>query len=382
MRRRVRGLRREEAEVLVAEGASGTSVPPGAWRLDPHRGKRRCMAGAKVKVRFRSLSLVLLGAACVGDDGPAPVFVADFRERSQQVHCEAAPTVAAGEASVGEVVTVSDTSFLILYPLERRVTLYGPDLAPRWSLTFAEEGPLGVVGPQSVALVGDSLLYVADRPRMVLRVMDRSGADRGTIPVGFPPQRVAASGSVVLIAPLVFGAEPASLLYSLEGGRIREHEVPVTRFADFTVNAFGNLVALAPYAGERVIVAHQFLVPTAYLVSSAGVDRRALPLPAEVRKAVGWVPPMPFREEAFGRIATPVLAAAAERRTGDFLYLTRTGHRQNGVFEKAIVRVDRELRYRRSYVLDVNAGHLAYLAEEGVSVIVDEEDRGYRCLTP
>lgn len=129
------------------------------------------------------------------------MFVSDFRERSERVRCELAPTVRVAEASVGEVVTASDTSFLVLYPLEGRVTWYGADLAPRWSFVFTEAGPWGVVAPQSVALVGDSLLYVADRPRRVLRALDRSGRDRGTIPLGFPPQRVAATERGVVIAP-------------------------------------------------------------------------------------------------------------------------------------------------------------------------------------
>jgi len=47
-----------------------------------------------------------------------------------------------------------------------------------------------------------------------------------------------------------------------------------------------------------------------------------------------------------------------------------------------VIRVDRELRYRASHLLPLNAGRIAYLSRSREIVAVAEDDRWYRCPLP
>ena len=64
------------------------------------------------------------------------------------------------------------------------------------------------------------------------------------------------------------------------------------------------------------------------------------------------------------------------------MILTRSGRMRGDVPERAIIRTDAELGYLRSYLLDVHAVHMVYLASLGAVIVADESDRWYRCPTP
>lgn len=335
-------------------------------------------------MRSRYLPLVLFGAACAASDAPEPAFVADFVKRSIPIHCVPVPELSARWSSVGDVATIDDSSFLVLYPREREVVVFGADLAMRRALRFTADGPAGVKGPASAALAGNTLLYVADQPRQALRVFDLGGRDRGTIRLRFPPQRVRAAQGALFLTPFVLGRHPRRLLYRLEGEEARPLEVPATFYGDPVLNALATTVGLTPFPDGRIVVSHEVVVPFLYelRVGSDAVRRAPLPLPDGVRSSVGRLPPAPLTPDRLDELLVASLAAAPDVRAGDFLYVTRSGRRVEGRPEKAIVRLDPELRYRRSYLLDVNAIQLAYLAVRGLSIVTDEVDQWYRCPTP
>ncbi|MBI4409692.1 MAG: hypothetical protein HY561_08300 [Gemmatimonadetes bacterium] len=338
-------------------------------------------------MRTALLPLLLPVAACGAAGAPAPDFIADFVSRSNPVTCVPVPGTNPGRA-VSEMSSVDDTSFLVLYADAAEVAWHGPDLRVRWAVPLPSSGAGRIIQPQSAALAGDSLVYVADRGRLNLRAFDLAGNERGTIELGFPPQRVRVRGRELLVTPVVFGRNPPHLLYTLAAGTTAAPAplpVPVAHYADFAIKGLANLTVLETFHDGRAIVAHQFLFPHAYLFSwgDAAVPRRVpLPLPDGVRADVDFVPEMPVTDAVLERMVTPVIASAVDHRTGDFLYITRSGRRVRDFLEKAIVRLDRQLRYRRSYLLNVNAIHHAYLPGRAVSIVVDDLNRWYECLTP
>src|SRR5687767_9950164 len=87
-------------------------------------------------------------------------------------------------------------------------------------------------------------------------------------------------------------------------------------------------------------------------------------------------------DEAAARIATPVLASSPDPRRDEVLLLTKSGRRRGPGTEKAIVRAGRDLGYRRSALLDVNAQVMAWLPALDRAVVVDDEGRWHACPVP
>ncbi|HEX7119538.1 MAG TPA: hypothetical protein VF212_12160 [Longimicrobiales bacterium] len=334
-------------------------------------------------MRHLPLPLVSLLAACAASDAAEPVLIEDFLERSAAVHCEAAPALSARESVVEDVVTVSDSTFLVLYGQDREVVLVGPDLAPRWVVPFTEDGPTGVRRPVSAALVGDTLLYVADQYRQVLKRLGLDGRDLGAVRLPFPPQRVQAVGRGVYVTPFVLGRHPDRLVFRVEGEEVRALAIPTLAYADPGMNVLANTAVVSVFPDGGVVVTHEFLVPFAHrfrVDAEESVRRVPIPLPEAVGSALRRPPVRTLEETAPADLPVAVLSAAPDVRTGDLVYLTRSGRTTaDGTLEKAIVRLDRELRYRGSYVLDVNAIRMAYLAARGVAAVVDDLDRWYTC---
>lgn len=335
-------------------------------------------------MRVRLLPLIPILAGCAAADLPEAHFIEDFVARSEPVRCDPIASLTAREAEVGDVVALSDTSFLVLYPRDREVALIGPDLEPWRTVAFEEVGPTGVRRPTSAALVGDSLLYIADQSAQSLKRLDLAGRDRGSVRLPFPPQGVHASPDGVLVTPFVMGRHPGRLVHRLEGDAPVPIGAATLYFGDMVVNTMANLVGLASFVDGRIVAAHQFIVPFAHVfwLGSGEVQRVPLPVPDGLRGRVGRVPATALTEANAREIAAVALATAADHRTGDLLYLTHTGreHAADG-FEKAIVRLDPALRYRRSYLLDVDAVRFTYLTAQARSLVVDQEDRWYSCPT-
>jgi hypothetical protein len=324
-------------------------------------------------------------AACAAGGTDQPVFVADFVDRAAPVHCTLLPTLSERQSAVATAVTASDTSALILYSQDRELVVVGADLEPRFRLRFEADGPTGVLGPTGAALVGDSLFYIADQKRQQLKAFGLDGRERGTIPLDFSPQALQSAGGQLLISPMVIVSHPLWLLYTLEGDRVRNFPLPIAQYADPMVNYLANLASVAAYPDGRVVLTHAMVIPfasTFTLDAPDSVRRLPLPLPDGVRDRYGYLPGSRATEDELAKLLIATIATAPDLRTGDLLYLTKTGRKRGEQSEKALIRVDSELRHRRSYLLDVNAMHLAYLAGSGTSLVANEEDQWYQCPTP
>lgn len=336
---------------------------------------------------MRAIVLLLLVVlpGCAAGEPEIPVFIDDFTTRSKALGCEPVPTLNASRASIGNVVTSGDTSFLILYDEDREIALVGPDLEVKHRITFTEAGPAGVQMPAGIALLGDTLLVVADQLGTKLQRFDLHGRDLGTIALAFAPQGLHQVDGRLLITPFVIGNYPNSLLFTLDQEeKIHPLPVAIARYRDGIINTFANTAQVATFPDGRIVVTHLLMIPFAQVLSldSPTPVRAPLPLPDGVRQRYGWTPTNSLTEADADRVLFPVIASAPDARTGDLIYLTKTGRTNGSGSEKALIRVDRDLRYLRSYLLDVNATRLAYLAGPEIALIATPEDEWYRCHAP
>lgn len=334
-------------------------------------------------MRNLPLSLVPLLVACAASDATEPKWIDDFVKKSVAVTCEPVPSLSAREAVVADVATLSDSTFLILYEQDREVVLVGPDLEPRHVVSFDSDGPTGVRRPSSATLVGDTLLYVADQARASLKVLGLDGSDRGSVSLSFPPQQVRSMGGEVFVTPLVIGRHPGHLLYRVEGDKVASLGVRAARYGDLSVNVLANLAGVAVFPDGRLVVTHEFVIPFAHELrfdGASGVRRVPVPLPKEVGARLGRSPKGTAEDIRSEDLPVAVISAVADGRSGDLVLLSRSGREgRHGIFEKAVIRLDAGLEYRGSYLLDVNAIRMAYLAAQRVAVVVDEVDEWYTC---
>lgn len=342
------------------------------------------MVDFTVKLLHALIPVLAVATGCQ-DREPSLVFIEHFVERSTAVRCVPTAPTGGGQRHVGLLRTINDSLLLALYPHEREVAIYGYDLQPRHIVAYAKDGPRGVLAPEDVILVDDTLLYFADMPRRQLRIISLSGVDVGSVHADVAPRTLAHDGEVVFVVPMIMGPDHFDLLYVLQDvGDLTPVGVPILRVDSWQMETLANMTVATTFH-NRIVVTHQFLRPVAYTFTHGSAfdwERSTIPLPDGVENDVGWVPEPPFVEEELMRILAPVLAAAPDLRTGDLLYLTRSG-RSNGRYqEKAIVRADSDLRYLSSYILDVNAGHLAYWSDSAAAIVVDEDDEWYSCPTP
>lgn len=336
-------------------------------------------------MRSSALPLLMILAACAAGSTEQPLFLTDFAAQAAPVQCTLVPALSERQSIVGAAVTASDTSILILYSQDREALIVGADLEPRHQIRFELDGPAGVLEPTGIALVGDTLLYIADQKRRQIKALDLEGRDRGTIRLDFMPQTLQSASGRLLVTPLVIVGHPRWLLFELEGDASRSFPLPAAQYADPMVSIFANMAHAATYPDGRVVVTHTMVIPFASTFTLDAPDeirRRPLPLPDGVRERYGYLPGSRATEEELAKLLFATIATAPDLRTGDLLYLTKTGRKRGEHSEKALIRVDPELRHRRSYLLDINAMHLAYLAERGISLVANEEDRWYQCPTP
>lgn len=335
-------------------------------------------------MRTTVLLLLVALAACASGIPEEPVFIDDFIAHSTPVRCEPVPALNARRSKIGAVATLSDTSALILYDQDRVVAIVGPDLEPRHLIDFTSDDSDGIGMPSGAALLGDSLLYIADKTRMRLKVFDLQGRERKTIPLDFPPQGLWRAGERLLITPFVIGSQPRTLLYAMEDDRTSRLPIATARYTDGLINTLANSASVAYYPDGRTILTHAVVIPFAQVLNlETGPPTRApLPLPDLVRERYGWLPTSRVTAADANRLLFATIASAPDQRTGDLLYLTKTGRSNENGGEKTIIRVDPELRFRRSYLLDVNAAHMAYLAGQGISLVANMEDEWYSCTTP
>lgn len=330
-------------------------------------------------------SLVLLFAGCGAGEAPGPAFIEDFLGRAESLACEPVDELTSRESVVEEVSTIDDSTFMVMYAHDREIVVYDDSFRERWSVRFDVDGPTGVRLATSATVVGDSIVYIADRPLQRLKRLDRRGLDRGMVQLDFPPERVQARGAGLLVTPFVMGARPRWLIHDVIGETAAARHVRTARHSDPVLGTLANMTVIATYPDGRAVVGHRFVVPFAHVIPADKSERTVampIPLPDGLRSSMARLPRDPISEENADEVPASVLAAAPDHHGGDLLYIARTGRRIDDRFEKAIVRVDPELRFRSAYLPGVNAIHIAYLANRSISLIADEEDRWYQCPTP
>lgn len=335
-------------------------------------------------MRSAAVFPVLLLAACAAD-GPEGVYIEDFLDRSPVLACVEAG-VAGPPASVVRLKAVNDSLLAVIAGGDREILLLDHDLAIRARVRWEEEGPAALVEPVDMALVGDTLLALADRGRARLSFLNMQGLPRGSLPLGFAPHRMLRDGDGWLVSAVPLAPTQGEILYRVAGEQMDGMGIPPVHEAVIQLKALANATVLERARGGRVIVAHQFLVPRSHLVDlppegggAPTVRDVATPLPEGVRNALGYRPEPPFLDEDMRRLLTPVLETAPDPQGGGIFYLTRTGRMLGDSWEKALVRVDADMTYVASWIFPVNVGPFAYLPASDEIVAVADDERWYRC---
>ncbi|HEY0672268.1 MAG TPA: hypothetical protein VGD27_08385 [Longimicrobiales bacterium] len=328
------------------------------------------------------LTVALVACAACSREAAQPRYIA-APDVQPTVHCRAL-TALPDSSSISDLSTVDETSFAVLHDQERSLAIYNSAFERTATLTFDRDGARGVLHPVSAA-VTDSLIYVADDGRSVIRFFDRRGKDRGTLHLHFLPRRIRAGGDDVVVAPLVAGGSPAHLLF-----RVRDQQVvplggSIARYDDLGLNTLANMTSLAAFPG-RFVVMHELVVPFGYVIRpSSGVAstrRIALPVPASERARVSRVPRERITEENVNELGVIAFAATQSRTSGHSFYVTRTGDGKRHPFRKIVVQLDSLMRLQRAFGIDVHPHHLAYLHDRASLIAVDAEDKWFECPLP
>ncbi len=331
--------------------------------------------------------LLLVLSGCLAE-GPEPTFIEDLVDRSAVLACAAAE-IEEIPSTVNRLKVLNDTLLGVIAAGSREIRLLGHDLGTVASVRYVQEGPGALLDPRDLELSGDTLLAVADRVLARVQFLDLSGRDRGRLDLGFAPQRLLRYSDGYLMSATLLMPGQGELLFRVSGGEVEGLGVRPLHIADSQLRTLANLTVLEPVGRGRVVLGHQFIEPAAHLLDfddrggrPARATRASVPLPEGARDAVGRLPRRPFTEDALMALAAPILESASDSSSGHLLYLTRSGRRPQGYYEKVLIRVDRDLRYLDSFLLPVNAGPFAYLPSRGEIVAVAEDERWYRCPLP
>lgn len=327
--------------------------------------------------------LALLAIGCSPEE-PGGVVIADFRERSDPLPCQAVQLE--DDLAITDLRTTSDSSWAVLDEGRGVIRGYDDRMEPLWTVQLEQDGPLGLPHPVGLAVAGDSVAYVVDRERFALATLDTRDGTGRSMPLEFIPAGVAAlpdGGAVVTALPM--GPIPRELVFLVEGDSLRALDVPQRSYADMSINGLGNMVLAEPDGSGALLVVHQFMEPRAFRVSPAGDTRAlALPVPDGTAHKRTYIPVPPVTPETLPHIYVGASAISVDRGTGEVYLLTQSGHREADRSERAVMRMDSSLGYSGSYLVDlgINAGHMAYLGRRNALLLGDDVDRLHLCPLP
>ncbi|HET9441529.1 MAG TPA: hypothetical protein VFO52_15240 [Longimicrobiales bacterium] len=328
------------------------------------------------------LTLAMVACAACGPDANQPRYIAAQDVRSD-VLCRALKTLP-DSSPISDLSTVDDTSFAVLYDQDRLLAIYNSTFERTAALTFDRDGARGVLHPVSAA-VTDSLIYIADDGRSVIRYFDRRGRDRGTLHLRFMPRRIRAGGGDVVVAPLVAGGSPGHLLFRVQNQQVVPLGGSIARYDDLGLNTLANMTSLAAFPG-RFVVMHELVVPFGYVIrpssAVASTRRIALPVPASERARISRVPAERITEKNVNELGVIAFAATESRANGHSFYVTRTGDGKRHPFRKIVVQLDSLMQLQRVFGIDVHPHHLAYLHDRASLIAVDAEDKWFECPLP
>lgn len=328
------------------------------------------------------LLFVLFGLACGDPDRDLYVVVDDFLERAVPASC--AQARAGDSLALTEIRSASDSTWLVLDEPRRRIIELDHEARTLWSMEYPAVGPGSAGKAVSAALIGDSGVAIADRGGLRLLILSRSGELLASTPLGFLPNRLATTpGGDVLVTPLRLGDDPPTLLVRFTGPRRSEVAVPPRYHEDLMVRAMGNIARVETLPDGRALVLHEYLAPRGFSVAPDGeVTRLAVPTPDATLGQLDFVPATPLTEEDQPRILVPALGLSVDRRRSEVYLMTRSGRMVGDIAQRAVLRLDDRLGFLAAYTVDVAAREMAVLADRGLAVLADDEDRVFACTFP
>lgn len=326
-----------------------------------------------------ALALGLAGGAC--SPGPERArYIEDFVTRSPVAGCDSLPALTAQGFNVVDLAAAGDTGFLMLTGLSRQLVSFDRSMRVRWEVDLEEKGPNGIGSPEAVAMVGDSMFYVVDGGRQLVKLLDRQGREHGTVLMDFPPALARTAGGSTFVLPTVLGGMPDHLLYRINGKKLDPEPLAPQSAAGVTQNAFLNMMAAAPRADGALVIIHRFYLPRAYVWNGRNVFHFAMPVPDGVRGLFEHPRPV-RREEDLPYLPVVATSPSVDPSSGDIVYLTRSGRKREDYSEKALVRLDSTFHYLSSRLLPVDGLFIAPLGRDSV-VVVSNEGEWHRCEAP
>jgi hypothetical protein len=287
-----------------------------------------------------------------------------------------------GPVAVAQLRGATDSSVVVLDAAQHRVTEFGDDLRPLWSLEYDEHGPGAVEGPVGVALVGDTAVALLARGGLRLVVLDRQGEFVHSQALGFMPNDVVTVGDELLIAAVAMGPTPGALLFRVRDGELEAIPIPPREYDDMLIGALGNQPLVQAFPDGSALLVHQFLAPRAFRVRGNDVTPLPVPTPDATKAQIEYIPRPPVTADQYPALLVPAMAMSVDRGRRQAYLLTRSGRITNGRNERAIIRTDDRLGMRAAYVLDVHAIQMAVLPRRDAALVVDDMDRFHLCPLP
>ena len=327
----------------------------------------------------KSILLPLLLAACSGDLEDATYrVVPDFINRSTPVTCRA---IELGDLAVETLRSTTDSTFVVLDAVRRRVIEFDENLEEQWSVEYREHGPGAVEQPIGATLLGDSAVAILARGGLKLVILDRTGRLVHAEPLTFIPHAIAGAADELLITTMPLGGTPGTLLFRYRDTGLEPVPIPGRPYADMMVGGLGNSTLVETFADGSALVVHQLLAPRAFLVSGDRLRVSPLPVPTPDATAhlIENIPRAPVTEAQFDELLLPAMSLSVDRAAAEAYLLTRSGLSSEGHRERAILRTDHRLGFLAGYRLDVNAVQMAVLPRRQAAVVVDDMDRFHLC---
>lgn len=351
-------------------------LPIGCSRPPRARGMRAGTAATILPVL-----LTALAPGCGEADAAGYLLIDDFLARSTAVACEAVSVESHPAAE--EIRLASDSTWTVLDATGRALLEYDDTLRLRTRLPIPRRGPGSAEQPVSVTALGDTAWAIADRARLRVVILSRTGEELATVPLDFMPNSVEATpAGALLLTAVPVGDRPPTVLVRSDGASIEPVPVPRRSYTDMTVNALGNTALVETLPGGAALVVHQYLAPRAFRVGAGTPTPLRVPTPDATRDQIDYVPTAPITEDQLPRTMTPAMAMSVDPTRGEVYLLTRSGRTRDGRPERAVLRLSDDLGFTAGFTLDVHAVGLVYLPRREAAIVVDDEDRFFLCPLP
>ncbi len=333
-------------------------------------------------MRKSTLLLLVIATACGGTTAEEYLVIRDFLERAAPVECR---FLDAGEQlAVTGLRPASDSTVLVLDGPGRRLVELDARLGVLWELEAPSMGPGALNEPVDAVVLGDTAVMVAERTGLKLIVYSRSGELVRSTQLPFVPHALAAQSSGdVLVSAMPVGGVPANLVFRFDGEQTHEILVSPRHYEDPIIASLGNSTLVDALETDEGIVVHQFLSPRGFRVGVNGeVVPLEVPTPDATLAGLDFVPSMQVTRDERLLMLLPAAAMSIDRGRSQVYLLTRSGRIRNDRPERAILRLDEDLRLLSAFTIDVFAVAMAYLPGGGVAMVVDDQDRFFACPLP